>query len=176
MSLKHVILGLLDVEPMTGYDLKKAFDNTARHFWAADRSQIYRTLGQLHAEGLLDVSVVPQRSRPDRHVYRLTEAGAAELDRWLRSSAPAEVPREAFLAQVFFAGRAEDPQVVRMLVDERRALVRQRLDELRAIEAPTTTSAERLRAMTLRNGIMHLEVELRWLDELDELDELEEAL
>ncbi|MEV4163428.1 PadR family transcriptional regulator [Nonomuraea dietziae] len=168
MSLRHAILGLLDLKPMTGYDLKKTFDNTARHFWAADRSQIYRTLGGLHADGLLDEHVIRQRSRPDRHEYRLTEAGSAELDTWLRSPAPTELPREAFLARVYFAGRAEDPQLVRKLVDERRALVRRRLDELRALEAPTTTYPERLRAMTLRNGIVHHEAELSWLDELEE--------
>jgi DNA-binding PadR family transcriptional regulator len=168
MSLKHAILGLLDLHPMTGYDLKKTFDNTARHFWAADRSQIYRTLGGLHADGLLDEHVIAQRSRPDRHEYRLTEAGSAELDGWLRSPAPVELPREAFLARVFFAGRAEDPELVRTLVDERRALARKRLDELRALAAPTTTYAERLRAMTLRNGILHLETELTWLAELEE--------
>lgn len=168
MSLRHAILGLLDLKPMTGYDLKKTFDNTARHFWAADRSQIYRTLAGLHAHGLLDEHVIPQKSRPDRHEYRLTEAGSAELDTWLRSPAPADVPREAFLARIYFAGRAEDPRLVRKLVAERRALGRQRLDELRALEAPTTTYPERLRAMTLRNGILHIEAELSWLDELEE--------
>jgi DNA-binding PadR family transcriptional regulator len=167
MSLRHAILGLIDLGPMTGYDLKKTFDRTAQHFWSADRSQIYRTLGQLHADGLLDERVIAQRSRPDRHEYRLTEAGVAELDAWLRSPAPVELPREAFLTRIFFAGRAEDSQLVRTLVEERRALVRQRLDELRAIEAPATTYAERLRAMTLRNGIVHHEAELGWLDELE---------
>jgi PadR family transcriptional regulator, regulatory protein AphA len=168
MSLRHAILGLLDLEPMTGYDLKKTFDDTARHFWSADRSQIYRTLGKLHADGLLDEHVIPQRSRPARHEYRLTEAGSAELDTWLRPPAPVESPRDAFLARVFFAGRTEDPQLVRTLVDERRELVTRRLNELRALEAPMTTYPERLRAMTLRNGILHYEVELRWLDELQE--------
>jgi DNA-binding PadR family transcriptional regulator len=168
MSLKHAILGLLDLRPMTGYDLKKTFDDTAQHFWAADRSQIYRTLATLNAEGLLDEHVIPQRSRPARHEYRLTEAGSAELDAWLRSPAPAELPREAFLTRIYFAGRAEDPKLVRALVEERRALVRQRLTAFQALETPTTTYAERLRALTLRNGIMHLEAELSWLDELEE--------
>ncbi|WP_020673425.1 PadR family transcriptional regulator [Amycolatopsis nigrescens] len=168
MSLRYAILGLLDLKPMTGYDLKKTFDNTARHFWAADRSQIYRTLGSLQAEGLLDEHIIAQRSRPDRHEYRLTEAGSAELDSWLRSPAPVELPREAFLARIYFAGRAEDPRVVQRLVEERRALIGKRLDELRELEAPRTTYPERLRAMTLRNGIVHLEVELSWLDELEE--------
>jgi DNA-binding PadR family transcriptional regulator len=169
MSLRHAILGLIDLRPMTGYDLKKTFDRTAQHFWSADRSQIYRTLGQLHTDGLLDERVVAQRSRPDRHEYRLTRAGAAELDAWLRSPAPVEPAREAFLTRIYFAGRAEDPAIVRSLVEERRTQVRQRLDELRAIEAPATTYAERLRALTLRNGIVHYEAELGWLDELEKV-------
>ncbi|MGI5271143.1 PadR family transcriptional regulator [Nonomuraea sp. CA-218870] len=168
MSLKHAILGLIDLRPMSGYDLKKTFDATAQHFWAADRSQIYRTLGVLHAEGLVHEDVISQRSRPDRHVYRLTEAGSAELDSWLRSPPPIESPREAFLVRIFFAGRAGDTELVRTLARERRALIRQRLDAFRAIEAPATTLAERLRAMTVRNGIVHHEAELRWLDELEE--------
>ncbi|MFC0624866.1 PadR family transcriptional regulator [Kribbella deserti] len=167
MSLKHAILGLLDLRPMTGYDLKKTFDNSARHFWAADRSQIYRTLGMLHGDGLVTEKVIAQQSRPDRHEYRLTKAGAAELDSWLRSPVPVELPREAFLARIFFAGRADDRELVRTLVAERRTLAQERLDELQAVEAPKTTYADRLRAMTLRNGIMHLEVELSWLAELD---------
>ncbi|MFG1947501.1 PadR family transcriptional regulator [Nonomuraea sp. NPDC048826] len=169
MSLRHAILGLLDLQPMTGYDLKKTFDSTAGHFWAADRSQIYRTLGVLRAEGLVEEEVIHQRSRPDRHEYRLTEAGSAELDGWLRSPAPTEPPREAFLARIYFAGRTDDPQLVRALVEERRAMVKERLSELRAIEAPTSALPERLRALTLRNGIAHLETELTWLDELEEV-------
>ncbi|GIF73602.1 PadR family transcriptional regulator [Asanoa siamensis] len=167
MSLKHAILGLLDLRPRTGYDLKKAFDDTARHFWAADRSQIYRTLAGLHADGLLEERVIAQRSRPDRHEYRLTDDGRAELQRWLRSPAPVEPSREAFLARIFFAGQADDPEVVRTLAGERRALAHERLDELRALTAHTDTFAGRLRALTLRAGILHLETELRWLDEVE---------
>ena len=36
MSLKHAILGFLSLQPMTGYDLKKAFDQSVRHFWPAN--------------------------------------------------------------------------------------------------------------------------------------------
>ena len=46
--------------------------------------------------------------------------------------------------------------------------MRQRLTVFQALRTPTTTYAERLRALTLRNGILHLEAELSWLDELEE--------
>ena len=47
MSLEYAILGFLNYHPYTGYDLKKIFDTSVRHFWPADQSQIYRTLARL---------------------------------------------------------------------------------------------------------------------------------
>ena len=38
MSLKHAILGFLSFAPLTGYDLKKAFDRSVQHFWPANQS------------------------------------------------------------------------------------------------------------------------------------------
>ena len=39
MSLKHAILGFLSFKALSGYDLKKAFDNSVRHFWTANRAK-----------------------------------------------------------------------------------------------------------------------------------------
>ena len=39
MSLEYAILGFLNYHPYTGYDLKKIFDTSIRHFWPADQSQ-----------------------------------------------------------------------------------------------------------------------------------------
>ena len=35
MSLKHALLGILTVRPMTGYELKQFFDSSVQHFWNA---------------------------------------------------------------------------------------------------------------------------------------------
>ncbi|MCE1255059.1 MAG: PadR family transcriptional regulator, partial [Anaerolineae bacterium] len=47
MSLEYAILGFLQYQPLSGYDLKKIFDQTVSHFWPATQSQIYRTLDRL---------------------------------------------------------------------------------------------------------------------------------
>ena len=52
MSLEYAILGFLNYQPFSGYDLKKLFDTSVRHFWPADQSQIYRTLARLTEQGL----------------------------------------------------------------------------------------------------------------------------
>ena len=95
MSLEFSILGFLHYHPYSGYDLKKAFDTSVRHFWSADQSQIYRTLGRLTEQGLVEMEVVEQTERPDRKVYHITQAGREALSRWLRSTMPPQETRSA---------------------------------------------------------------------------------
>jgi len=51
MALEHAILGFLDYGPMSGYDLKKTFDDSVNHFWTAQQSQIYRALKKMVGDG-----------------------------------------------------------------------------------------------------------------------------
>ena len=83
MSLDHILLGMLET-PAAGYDLGREFEASARLFWAAELSQIYPTLKRLESRGLLSSERVPSDRGPDRKVYSRTEAGTAELERWLR--------------------------------------------------------------------------------------------
>ena len=59
-NLKYAILGLVNRKPMTGYDIKKAFEDRAlTSFWHAEHSQIYPELKKLVNEGMIryDTSV-----------------------------------------------------------------------------------------------------------------------
>ena len=53
MPLSHAILGFLDYQPMSGYDLKKYFDQSVAHFWSATQSHIYKALENLENEGMV---------------------------------------------------------------------------------------------------------------------------
>jgi DNA-binding PadR family transcriptional regulator len=108
MSLEHALLGFLNYCPLTGYDLKKVFDSSVRHFWPADQSQIYRSLSRLSENGWATVEVKPQDNRPDRKVFHITDPGREELTKWLTGPIPLEVDRSAPLIQVFFAGLLDD--------------------------------------------------------------------
>lgn len=169
MSMKHAILGLLDIAPMSGYDVKKNFDATITHFWAGDQSQIYRTLTSIVKEGLAEVSTVEQNGKPNRNVHTITDAGRAELDHWLRSPLEREASREPFLARLFFAGRL-GKDAVSALLAERRQLAVTQLAALEAMSRNDSATADlptRLRLATLDNGIAHTRTELEWLDELE---------
>ena len=92
-TLRYIILGLLGAHPMSGYDIKRAFDRSLATYWNAGNSQIYTTLKVLATRGLVSSDLVLQEGRPNRRVYRLTPTGRAALDAWLVETVPPASPR-----------------------------------------------------------------------------------
>ena len=129
MILARLILGLLSMAPMTGYALEEQFDATIRHFWNADKAQIYRTLASLVRDGLAAVETVEQAGYPARQVHHITDAGRGELADWLTSAPQPDTERNAFLGRVFFASQLTDAEA-RTLLAARRALATRYLSEL----------------------------------------------
>jgi DNA-binding PadR family transcriptional regulator len=167
--LSRIILGLLAIAPMTGYDLKRHFDSTVGHFWAADKAQIYRTLARLVTEGHAEVETVAGAGAPDRQEHRITPAGRTALAAWLAGEPERHVERDPFLARVFF-GAGLDDDGLRSLFTRRREAVQTQLARFERMRAQTTAPdrGARLRLATLDNGIAHLRTELTWLDAVQE--------
>ncbi len=119
MSLAHAILGFLQREPMTGYDLKTlCLDQTVNYFWPADQAQIYRTLDKLTEQGFVESRIEIQADRPNRKIYSITEVGRAELARWLVSPQPLPIHREPFLVQLFFADQLPNATIVKQMHEQ----------------------------------------------------------
>jgi len=107
LSLKDALLGLLDHKPMTGYDLKRIFDDPMGFFWVAQMSQIYRELNKLEEKGLVKSEIVPQEKRPDRKVYQLTKEGKKIFLDWLNKFPDqlSQTSRSQFLMRIFFSSQ-----------------------------------------------------------------------
>ncbi|RYV50805.1 PadR family transcriptional regulator [Pengzhenrongella frigida] len=171
MILARLVLGLLNLAPMTGYDLKKVFDSSISHFWAADKAQIYRTLNTLVAEGYATVEVVPQANYPDRQEHHITPAGQAVLLEWLTSEPTPHAAREPFLARVFFAGNLPRAQVLDLLRERRaeaEAMLTRFTDKRESLRPAEADRARYLTIATLDNGIAHTKAELAWLDTVEQ--------
>lgn len=168
MILARIILGLLELAPMSGYDLKRHFDTTINHFWSADRAQIYRTLARLVEDGLVTVETVAGAKAPDRHEHRITEQGRAALQDWLTSELDQRPERDAFLARLFFAGTLDDDDLAGLLAKHRAAAQAQlaALEAIRAATPPPADRRARLRITTLHCGLARARAELDWLDEI----------
>jgi PadR family transcriptional regulator AphA len=168
MSLKYAILGLLNVMPMTGYDLKhQAFDATVRHFWPADQSQIYRTLNQLASESLVTATVVAQDERPDRKVYAITVAGQAVLTEWLKTDQALPTLRDPLLVQLFFGQELPRADLLR-LVEQQLAAHQAQLAIFGQIPIPPAASRPddrwlALQHLTLDFGLALEQAYVSWL-------------
>ncbi len=168
MSLKHAILGFLSFKSLSGYDLKKVFDNSVRHFWPANQSQIYRTLAQMAKAGLLEIEVIKRDDRLDMKIYHLSEAGRAELHRWLATLQPPQDFREPFLIQVFFGSHLSDEELLDLLRHKVQA-TQEALDTFNVIynaniaRQPEDQRAFFLNMLTLDYGVKGSQAELEWL-------------
>lgn len=171
MSLEYAILGFLNYQPFTGYDLKKLFDTSVRHFWSADQSQIYRTLGKLTADGLAEVEHIEQESRPDRKMYHITPAGRQAFAGWLRGPFPIDQPKSAPLVQVFFSGQMSDAEVLakfqgaaalfRAILERYSQVPEEALEPMRQIPSPRE---HYFWMLTLDLGLREMRANLEWAE------------
>jgi PadR family transcriptional regulator, regulatory protein AphA len=98
VSLRHAALGLLARAPASGYDLLRVFEASMANVWPASQSQLYGELNKLADAGLIEVTDVGPRGRKE---YAITDAGRAELRRWLMSPQDDPLIRSAQLLRVF---------------------------------------------------------------------------
>jgi DNA-binding PadR family transcriptional regulator len=133
----HVILGMLGIEPMCGYEIKRFVDGSTRFFWAAGYGQIYPELGRLSEAGLIKGHADPGSSRK-RIEFTLTDAGRAELERWLAEPSRIQETRDESLLKIFFSS-ASGPETTRAALEAKRDHHRRIAGELREIE---TTKAD----------------------------------
>ena len=186
MSLAHVILGLLQQQERTGYDLKtECFDQCIAHLWQADQAQIYRTLDKLEAQSWITCTVEVQHDRPNRKVYRITKAGESELIYWLQTHQPLPILREPLLAQLHFAAQLPNDAIIHLLKQELDAR-RKKLADCEALHSIATsesndisssdnsndakTSAQQLRQQRMHQAVLEFMMQreqtyLRWLDD-----------
>ncbi|MBD2461389.1 PadR family transcriptional regulator [Oscillatoria sp. FACHB-1407] len=181
MSLAHIILGLLQQEERTGYDLKTTcFDGCIAHLWQADQAQIYRTLDKLEEQGWIHCTVEIQHDRPNRKVYTVTEAGKAELIRWLQSPQTLPIVRDPLLVQIHFAALLPDEAVIHLLQCQL-AGRRQKLAECEAMRSGVSNevvaqTVDRERSTSREYQMQQLAIDLAIRREQTYLDWLQSAI
>ena len=115
MDVKTVCLGMLTGGEASGYDLKKHFESSFGHFFAAGYGSIYPALASLAEKELVSCKCIPQEGKPDRKVYRITKAGRDKLLAELDAPNPSHKVRSEFLATMCFAHLMTSEQVAVVL-------------------------------------------------------------
>ncbi|HID54863.1 MAG TPA: PadR family transcriptional regulator [Anaerolineae bacterium] len=175
MSLQYALLGFLNYQPMTGYELKQTMDVSTSNFWHAKQSQIYTTLKKMEGAGLVISQVEAQDGRPDRRVYEITDYGRAQLHTWLAEPLTELQPhKELLLLKLFFAVPLDKQTLLTQLRLQRDLHQRQAAiyrNETKAILQKLADSNPELEKdillweATRRFGEMFEEMNINWLDE-----------
>jgi PadR family transcriptional regulator, regulatory protein AphA len=162
VSLRYAVLGMLAVQPATGYDLARRFDASLSRSWAASHSQIYPELGHLNDEGLVEVvGEGPRRSR----TYAVTEKGREALRDWLLNSEPNRAQRNETGVRWFL--------MPLLAPEDRIAVLEREIANADAFRAELEAVAEQLDAMesphpfrpTVELGLRTGAVMRQWLQE-----------
>lgn len=166
---RYAVLGMLSLQPMSGYDLKKFTEGSTANFWQENYAQIYPMLRQLTEEGLATSYIEKQEKRPERRIYALTEKGWDELRRWLTEPVELQVERNELLLKLFFA-RHTSVDVSIEHVHRFRDLQAQLLQRYTEIEASIKQSYAEYKELpywliTLSYGKHIAQAHLAWCDE-----------
>jgi DNA-binding PadR family transcriptional regulator len=168
MSTAELHLALLVASPRHGYDVKREHDAWFPQTRPLAYGQVYATLGRLVRDGLAEVVEAPREGGHERTVYAATEAGRGRLKRWLAEPAsPAGGGGEDIVRKTIVAIRTAAADGG--LVGAREVVARQRmahLRKMRALQDDVETGGDDVaRQLVKRHALVHLDADLRWLDE-----------
>jgi DNA-binding PadR family transcriptional regulator len=133
------------------------------------RGSLYHAVERLHAQGSIDsVETIRQGRRPERTVYRLTEAGERQMLQWLQEmlARPVREPTEFFAALSFLPHLP--PESVQVQLKERVAALEIEIGSLDIVLATMVPKIGRLVLVEVEYLRAMRQAELRWVREFRE--------
>lgn len=175
-TTRYAIMALLTIQPMSGYDIRKALEIIG-DFWHESDGQIYPTLKKLVSDGFATKEVEHQEGKPDRHVYTLTDAGQIMVNEWLSVPAVPSRLRDELLFKLFFS-RLVPLENAREQIELHQSRVQDNLTYYTELEEKMLDSLKDspdlpFRLMTVRWGILTAQATLSWCTEcLEKMEEI----
>ncbi|QUI25328.1 PadR family transcriptional regulator [Vallitalea pronyensis] len=173
MSVKnksiYAILGILNILPSSGYDIKKYCDNVLSGFWNENFGHIYPTLKKMLADGTIEIM---SKGKNEKKIqYKITSRGEQALDHWFLEETKLQPVRSEFMLKLFFSSHQPKEKVLQM-IEKYKKVHQDKLEKYRVMEMDLEKgiediSSERAKYIkaTLRSGILSHEATIRWCNE-----------
>jgi len=104
---------MLAFESASGYDIKKAMQETTSHFRSEIDGAIYPILKELLDDSLVSCAIENEESGRPRKVYSITTEGRSELEEWLEPEPSIYSGRNELLLKVFFGEHTNSQSIIR---------------------------------------------------------------
>jgi DNA-binding PadR family transcriptional regulator len=168
MSLKFALLGLLAESPKYGYEIKRRFEGALGNVWSVSYGQLYPTLRRLSELGWVTKKTEPGKKAAEKNIYSITEKGRKKLDEWLLKPLRSTYKvKDEFTLRFLFFSKLAPEHVLDYLRGQQKKTVMQKESFQRTLVSLRDEIDYYLQAI-IRKGIIHLEAENQWLEEVME--------
>jgi DNA-binding PadR family transcriptional regulator len=164
VSVRHALLALLAEGPKYGLRLQQEFQERTGEVWPLNVGQVYMTLQRLERAGLVESDGEDGTGTQKR--FRMTPAGHAELDGWLRTPPGEDTPpRDELVIKVLISLRVPGADVQDIVQAHRRHMIElmQRYSHVKLAAAEDDIGL----ALIADAELFRLEGIVRWLDAAD---------
>ncbi|WP_156724166.1 PadR family transcriptional regulator [Streptomyces apocyni] len=161
------LLALLARGPAHGYELKQDLEQLLGAAYPQPNvGQIYVTLSRLEKSGLIEGEEVAQSTRPNKKIYRLTDAGHEALLAWYEDTADEPRVRDEFFMKLALAQHTGLADQVTLINKQRR----QYLNTMRGLSklAGAENRDNRIAHLLIEGAMLHLQADLDWLERCQE--------
>jgi len=164
-TLGFALLGLLHQSPLSGYDLRKVFEETALGNYSSSPGAIYPALSRLEQQGLVEATEDRTKSMRPKRLYTPSARGRKVFREWLRRDISADdVGRnlEELMLRFAFHWVLDSAADTRHLLEGMVAQLQPSVAELKAQRALFPDDAPIHSRLALEAGIEQSRAFLRW--------------
>ncbi|MFE4535362.1 PadR family transcriptional regulator [Streptomyces scopuliridis] len=165
--MRMPLLALLSRGPAHGYELKQDLEQLlGAAYPQLNVGQIYVTLSRLEKSGLIVGEEIAQSSRPNKKIYRLTDAGTEALSAWFEETAEEPRLRDDFFMKLALASHTGLADQIGLINNQRREYltIMRGLSKLSISE----NSDNRIAQLLIEGAMLHLQADLDWLERCQE--------
>ncbi|MDF1604334.1 PadR family transcriptional regulator [Nocardioides sp. YIM 152315] len=164
MSVRQALLALLEEEPRYGYQLRAQFEQRTGSTWPLNVGQVYTTLTRLERDGLVEGA---GEDGEGHVIYRITDAGRAEVANWFTTPVErTQPPRDELAIKLALAVTVPGVDVGAVIQQQRSATMAALQDytRLKRRAAEGSRREDLAWSLVLDSLVFAAEAEVRWLD------------
>lgn len=178
---KYALLGILNNNPGSGYDIKKMCDSSIGHFWNENFGHIYPMLQKMEEEELITKEIKQTEGKQTKNIYSITGKGKEELEKWLMVPIEKAPVRSELLLKIFLSKDIPAKNIMELIRKEKEDAENniEKYSEIESLLNSNKIQIDKknlvLWLSTISYGKHSEEIKIKWCEEtLKSLEEIKE--
>lgn len=166
----YAILGMLSINPMSGYDMQQLMKQSTANFWSESDGQLYPALTTLAREQLIKPVLKQKNDTRGKKTYQITALGKKALKAWLSVEPETKIVRDEFLLKLFFGANIDKKFILQHTEDyiyqAKNLLKKLKLTKIELHQETDNSPHSTYWELSLDYGIKMSEARIAWCNEV----------